>query len=198
MKTPSIAGLLILLSFPIVAAGQTAETLVLFDPLVPETPESIVFDRFDNAYISLAQTGEIRKVAPDGTQTSVAFLPIDAPCGPQPTVAIEIEPDRTAGAARVHATLPAGLGCDEFAFDVHGSIYCTTDPTNVVIRLDPDGTSEILLTAADGLDGPTSAAFGRRGQNRKNLHVTNAAFPIFTTTFRPSLMRLRLDVVGAP
>jgi len=308
---------LIALASASLAAAQGAETLVLFDPAVPETPESIVFDRFDNAYITLALTGEIRRVAPDGTQTSVAFMPIDAPCGPQPTVAlglaidrqdqlyvaisacdpanqglwgvdketgaiellaqapaatvlngIDVEkgwiyaadtfdgliwrapveggtleiwadgpllkrppgavfpgpnglevfrrevyvansstgdivaipfnPDGSAGEARVHTTLPPGLGCDEFAFDVKGAIYCTTDPTNIVIRLDPDGTSEILLTAADDLDGPTSVAFGRRGQNRKNLYVTNAAFPIFTTTFRPSLMRLRLDVPGAP
>ena len=89
-------------------------------------------------------------------------------------------------------------GCDEFAFDVRGSIYCTTDPFNTVVRLDPDGTTEILLTADDLLDGPTSAAFGRHGTNRKNLYITNAAFPIFTTTFRPSLMRLRLNVPGAP
>ena len=43
----------------------TVETLLLFDPLLLETPESIVFDRSDNAYISLAFRGEIRKVAPD-------------------------------------------------------------------------------------------------------------------------------------
>ncbi len=77
-------------------------------------------------------------------------------------------------------------------------VYCTTDPTNTLVRLDPDGTNEILLAAADGLDGPTSATFGRRGRNRKNLYITNAAFPFYTTTFRPSLMRLRLRIPGAP
>ena len=113
-------------------------------------------------------------------------------------VAFPIRPDGSAGTARVHATLPGGQGCDEFAFDVRGSIYCTTDPFNTVVRLDPDGTTEILLTADDLLDGPTSVAFGRRGTNRKNLYITNAAFPMFTTTFRPSLMRVRLGVPGAP
>jgi hypothetical protein len=67
-----------------------------------------------------------------------------------------------------------------------------------VVRLDPDGTVEVLLTAADGVDGSTSATFGRHGRNRKNLYITNAAFPFFTTAFTPSLMRLRLDVPGAP
>ncbi|NJL28737.1 MAG: SMP-30/gluconolactonase/LRE family protein [Thermoanaerobaculia bacterium] len=318
-RSTSIARLLLAVSLTLAVPGfgQGAQTLILFDPSVPETPESIVFDRHDNAYVTLALTGEIRKIAPDFSQTSLAFLPIDAPCGPQPVVAlglaldrhdrlyvavsscnaanqgiwrvdtetgamvqiaqapsatvlngidvhngwiyaadtfdglvwrapieggnleiwaddpllerppaapfpgpngleifrgevyvansstgniiaIPFEPSGAAGTARVHATLPVPQGCDEFVFDVHGSLYCTTDPFNTVVRLDPDGGTEILLTQTDGLDGPTSAAFGRRGQNRKNLYITNAAFPMFSTTFRPSLMRLRLHVPGAP
>ena len=307
---------------PIVASQAGAETLVLFDFAASETPESIVFDRRDNAYISLANTGEVVKVDEDVNVHPLAQLPIGAPCAvPQPTVALGLAFDQretlyiaisacdpanhgiwtidkdtgaiellanvpqanilngidvdgqylyaadtflgfvwripidgssvpeiwaddpllkrppgamfpgpnglkvfrgevyvansstgtivaipigapglggSAGTARVHATLPFPQGCDEFAFDVHGSIYCTTDPFNTIVRLDPDGTTETLLTASDLLDGPTSVAFGRRGTNRKNLYITNAAFPIFTTTFRPSLMRLRLDVPGAP
>lgn len=304
---------------PAVQADPWVETLILFDPTVPETPESIRFDRFDNAYVTLALTGEIRKVAWTGTQSSLAFLPIGAPCGglfPPPAalgltfdqwdrlyvavyacdpsqsgiwrvdprhgaskliasapsssilngidahrgfiyaadtaagvvwrvpvtggdlelwaddpllvpppgtgapgpngirvfrrevyvavsgagnvVAIPIEYGGAAGEARVHATLPPGQGCDEFAIDLLGRIYCTTDPANTLVRLDRDGTATVLLTAADGLDGPTSATFGRRGRNRRNLYLTNAAFPFYSTTFRPSLMRLRLRVPGAP
>lgn len=303
---------------PLAATGHgEVETLLLFDSSVPETPESIIFDRHDNAYITLAMTGEIRKVSRHGFQSSLAFLPIGAPCGDQATVALGLAMDKrdrlyvaiaacdpanqgvwrvdtrtgaselvanvpsqtvpngidvhkgfiyiadtfgglvwraptSGGAAEiwadhpllqrpqgavfpgpnglryfrgkiyvanstahtivaiplehegmpgepfVAATLPDGQGCDEFAFDVLGRIYCTTDPSNTVVRLDPDGSSEIILTADDSLDGPTSAAFGRRGPNRFNLYITNAAFPIFTNTFRPSLMRLRLPVPGAP
>ncbi len=306
----------LILGQPILA--EEAETLILFDPTPPpETPESIVFDRHDNAYITLSTTGEIRKIAPDFSQSSLAFMPIGAPCGMAPTLAlglaidifdrlyvavtacdpsntgiwkvdtddgsielianapsatiwngidvhrgfiyaadtfdglvwriplhggspeiwaddpllkrppgavfpgpnglqffrgkifvansstgtivgIPIRPNGTAGQAFVKATLPFPQGCDEFTFDLFGRIYCTTDPFNTIVRLDPDGSSEILLTADDLLDGPTSVAFGRRGQNRRNLYITNAAFPIFTTTFRPSLMRLRVDIPGAP
>lgn len=305
-----------LLSVPAVFA-QDAETLVLFNAAAFETPESIVFDRHDNAYVGLALTGEIRKRTPDGVLSSLAFLPTDGPCPPLPAVALglaidlqdrlfiavsscnpqnqgvfevdtetgayalvasapsttvwngidvvgdhiyaadtfdgliwrmpknggtaeiwaddpllkrppgaffpgpngirhfrseiyvansatghivalDIEPSGAAGEARIAATLPVPQGCDEFVFDVHGSIYCTTDPFNTVVRLDPDGSTEILLDGSDLLDGPTSCAFGRRGENRKNLYITNAAFPQFTTMFRPSLMRLRLDVPGAP
>ena len=303
-------------SLPIIAQSP-AQTLVLFDAAANETPESIVFDRHDNAYITLSNLGEIRKVTPDLHQSTVAVMPLGAPCGPVPTVALGLAMDLrdelyvavtacdpansglwhvdkdngaitllanspsgtvlngidvyrgwiyaadtfdglvwrapvnggtlelwaddpllkrppgalfpgpnglrffrrkiyvansstgtivaiplqhggSAGQAYVHATLPVPQGCDEFAFDVRGSIYCTTDPFNTIVRLDPDGGTEILLTGADLLDGPTSVAFGRRGTNRRNLYITNAAFPQFTTTFRPSLMVLPLTVPGAP
>jgi len=277
-------------------------------------------DRHGNAYVSLALTGEIRKIAPDGTQTTLAFLPTRpdvVPCGnafglaimgsltldhqgnayvsvnscdpaklgvwkvtpqgatsqvaalpygaapngiayhdgwlyvadtllgqvwrvhsdgasapevwsndalltplflplvPGPNglqvfrdevyvavsdrahvVAIPIRADGSAGAARVHAS---GVGLDDFAFDVHGNLYGTTDPFNTVVRISPDGTQTVLLTAADGLDGPTSTAFGV-GRDGKSLYITNAAFPFFPgpTPRRPSLLRLDLGVPGQP
>ena len=73
----------------------TLETLILFDQAAGETPESIVFDRSDNAYISLAFRGEIRKVAPGYTQaTPLAFLPIRI-CDPSiPAVTLGLAIDR--------------------------------------------------------------------------------------------------------
>jgi len=310
-------GLLMIL--PLSARAQSAETLVLFDAAKLETPENLAFDRHGNLYISLALTGEIRKITPEGVQSTFAQLPIGAPLTPcggfiglLGGIAIDnrgnlyvsaalcdlgnrgiwkITPDGQAailahlpgdalpngitlhhdrlyvadsalgrvwtvpvdggtpsvwiqdnllftapgspfpgangikvyhgevyvavsgtgtivaipflhndlpGAPRIHAHLPAPQGCDDFAFDVHGSLYCTTDPFLTVIRVDPDGSSEILLTAADGLDGPTATAFGVHGQDRFNLYITNGAFPFFSVAHRPSLMRLRLDVPGAP
>jgi sugar lactone lactonase YvrE len=300
-------------------AHPAAETVALFDAAKLETPENLAFDRAGNLYISLALTGEIRKITPAGVQSTFAQLPIGAPltpcggfvgllgglaldnrdnlyvsaaiCAPENrgiwkitpdghatvlahlpaealpngitlhhdrlyvadsalgrvwTVPVEggaatvwIQDDRLfappgspfpgangikvfhgevyvavsgagtivaipflhhdlAGAPRIHAHLPAPQGCDDFAFDVHGSLYCTTDPFLTLIRVDPDGSSEILLTAADGLDGPTASAFGVHGQDRFNLYITNGAFPFFSVAHRPSLMRLRLDVQGAP
>jgi sugar lactone lactonase YvrE len=313
-------------SFPLFAhppdAGSVA-TVILFNPAALETPESIAIDRKGNTYVSLALTGEIRKIAANGTQSTLAVLPIGPPltiCGPffnavtgitldllernlyvsvvscdlasrgvwrvdpktgeaeilatlplesipngiavrrgqvyvadssQPRiwrvpvgggvaevwlespllagvlapgmplpganglqifrneiyvsnssqetiVAIPFEPHDDPGTPRIHATLPTGVGCDDFAFDVHGSLYCGTDPTGLLVRVDPDGSSEILLTAADGLDGPTVAAFGKVGADRFNLYITNGAFPFFSTAHRPSLMRLHLGVIGAP
>ena len=298
----------------------TLETLALFNPAQLETPESVVLDHAGNLFLSLALTGEIRKIAPNGAQSTLAFLPIGPPltpcfgffaiqgalvvdgssgdlfvsvasCDPAnrgiwrvtqggatslvanlPTaalpngialfhdqvyvadsaepriwrapkeggaaevwiddpllaappgspfpganglqvfrhdlyvsvsatgqiVAIPFDHGDDAGTPRVHAQLPPPLGCDDFAFDVHGALYCGTDPFNRLVKVSPDGTSEVLLTVDDGLDGPTSVAFGVHGNDRKNLYIANAAFPFFTTTFRPSLMRYRLGVVGAP
>lgn len=293
-------------------------TVVLFNPVQLEAPESIAISPSGDIFISLALTGEIRRIAPDGTQSTMAVLPIGPPltlCGPffnavtgitldphgdlfvsvvscelehrgiwkvsqdgsaeilatlplasipngiavhhgwvyvadssQPFVwrvpveggeaevwldspllastvpglpganglqvfrgevyvsnstqgtilAIPFEPDGSAGTPRIHGVMPEGTGGDDFAFDVHGSLYCTTDPTNLLVRMDPDGSTHILLTAADGLDGPTSATFGRTGADRFNLYINNGAFPFFSTTHRPSLMRLHLEVPGAP
>ena len=102
-----------------------------------------------------------------------------------------------AGEPRVHAQLP--FGCDDFAFDVTGAIYCTTDPFNTVLKISPDGqTVETFLEAGDGLDNPTAAAFGRRGGDRFNLYITNGASPAFSVTNNPSLIRVTTDVPGQP
>lgn len=314
--------LAIMLCFVFAAGAAAADlsTVTLFNPAAFEAPESVQFDRHGNAYLSLALTGEVRKVAPDGAQTTLAFLPIRPdvqPCGnafglaimgslaldhqgnvyasvnscdpaqlgvwkvtpagtaslvahlpqgaapngiayhdgwlyvadtllgqvwrihsdgtgapevwsndslltplflpliPGPNglqvfrgevyvavsdrahvVAIPIAEDGSAGAARVHAS---GVMLDDFAFDVHGNLYGTTDPFNTLVRVSPDGTQTVLLTAADGLDGPTSAAFGV-GRNSRALYVTNAAFPFFPgpSPRRPSLMRLEVGVPGQP
>ena len=300
-------------------APGTVETLVSFDASQLETPESLVFDQAGNVYISLALTGEIRRIAPDGTQSTFALIPIGAPltpCGgfiailgaltidnqgnlyaaaaacdlanrgiwrispdgqaeiiahlpaealpngitlyhgrlyvadsflgrvwavpveggeaavwledpslltpagsPFPgangikvfrhelyvsnsgagtIVAIPFLRGEDPGAPRIHAILPFPQGCDDFAFDVHGNLYCGSDPFRTLIRVAPDGSSEILLTVADGLDGPTATAFGVRGDDQFNLYITNAAFPFFSETHQPSLMRLHLDAPGAP
>ena len=297
------------------ASAQGVETVALFNPAAFETPESVQIDRRGNTYISMALTGEIRKIEPNGTQSSLAFLPIRPdvqPCGnslgvpimggialdhqgnvyaslnscnlpdlgvwkvtrqgqasllarlpanaapngiayhegwlyvadtvlglvwrihsdgartadplltpvplpltPGPNglqvfrdevyvavsdrahiVAIPILDGGAAGTGRVHVS---GIALDDFAFDVNGNLYGTTDPFNTLARVAPDGTVITLLTTSDGLDGPTAAAFGV-GADRKNLYITNAAFPFFPgpNPRRPSLMRLNVGIPGKP
>ncbi len=294
-----------------------AETVVLFDPQALETPESIVFDSLDNAYITLALTGQVVRVSQDGRLTLVTELPIGAPCGSVPTLAaglavddndrlfaavsacdpansgiweidtgtgehwlVAVAPSSVAilngldvhgdylyaadslaglvwrvstsggsfevwvddpllkirpgspfpgpnglqyyrgsvyvansstgaivrlpignhgssGEATVHVSA-FPLGCDEFTFDVLGRIYCATGPFNKVLRLTPGDVPSTVLDAGDLLDVPTSVAFGRRGRNKRFLYIANAAFPFATQQFRPSLMRLPVDIPGDP
>jgi sugar lactone lactonase YvrE len=110
-------------------------------------------------------------------------------------LAAKIRDDGSAGPVRVHA---AGIGCDDFAFDVLGNLYATTDPFNTMVRVAPDGSMQVLLTAADGLDGPSSAAFGRTAGDHTTLYVNNAAFPFFSTTHSPKLLRLDIGIPGQP
>lgn len=302
-------------------AGPQAETLVVFDTRAKQNPESIVFDRHGNGYVSMAFSGEILKVKADLSQSVIARMPLGEKCGerepvvlgiamdPQdllyvavtscdPTnhgiwqlnpvtgvkrlavsmphdsvingidihngyifaadtfkgliwrasveggeatiwldhrllkrpagcnprypgpnglrfferqwvpeiyvavsatgniVAIPIKPDGSAGEPRVHVTLPKGLGGDEFTFDAAGRMYVTTDPGNVVLRVNLDGTCDELLTVSDGLDGPTSIVFGRTPGDYGRLYITNGAFPFFSKKPRPSLMRLPVDTPG--
>ena len=111
-------------------------------------------------------------------------------------IAISMAGDGLPGGVREHAVLP--FGGDDFAIDAQGNLWMTTDPANRLLRVAPDGSTQIVLGPGDLLDGPTDAAFGRRGDNRFDLYISNAAFPFFTTMNRPSLMRLRVDVPGAP
>lgn len=111
-------------------------------------------------------------------------------------VAVPIKLNGRAGTPRVHADLP--YGCDDFAFDLLGNIYATTDPSNRLLFVDRHGDTDIIFDADDLLDGPTGAAFGRKGLDRFNLYVTNAAFPFFSVLNRPSLMRSTRLIPGAP
>src|SRR5438128_5125123 len=59
-----------LLCIAVYAASVTP--VVTFTP--PDRPESIAIDKTGNAYMSMFQTGEVRKIAPDGTQSTLAVL----------------------------------------------------------------------------------------------------------------------------
>src|SRR5262249_43337575 len=60
-------------------AGGAVQPLANFDASKLEAPESIAIDVEGNISTSLVLTGEIRKIAPDGTQTTPALLPIGPP-----------------------------------------------------------------------------------------------------------------------
>ncbi|HEY5866530.1 MAG TPA: hypothetical protein VI542_13435, partial [Candidatus Tectomicrobia bacterium] len=110
-------------------------------------------------------------------------------------VAIPINWDGSSGPVRVHAM----AGLDDFAFDKEGNMYAGTNASNMFLLITPAGVVHTLLTLADGLDGPTSAAFGVKN-NKKWVYIANGAFPPFQgqTPRRPSIMRLYIGTNGEP
>lgn len=114
----------------------------------------------------------------------------------QTLLAIPLGPHDSPGLPYVLHDVPPG--CDDFALDVRGSVYCTTNPFQTVIRIDPDGTQEVVFTAEDGLDGPTAATFGRQG-DLHTLYIVNAAFPFFPGTGHgPSVLQAQMPFPGYP
>jgi sugar lactone lactonase YvrE len=102
------------------------------------------------------------------------------------------------GSGAEHVTPASFPGCDDFAFDLLGRIYCTTDPFETVELIHHDGSVDVIWDAEDGLDGPTSAMFGR-GTDSTTLYISNAAFPFFPTTGNgPSVLKAQVGIPGYP
>ncbi|MFD0260975.1 SMP-30/gluconolactonase/LRE family protein [Kitasatospora indigofera] len=84
---------------------------------------------------------------------------------------IPVRQDGTAGPVGTRA---AGLaGIDDFTFtDAHeDTVLAALNSADQVVRLAPDGSRSVVLTAADGLTSPTSVAV-----HRGTVLVTSAAF----------------------
>ncbi|MET7465096.1 hypothetical protein [Nonomuraea sp. NPDC005501] len=99
---------------------------------------------------------------------------------------VDIQDGRPGRVTEVHANIPV----DDLAFDAAGTLYLAVHPENTVRRIAPDGTTTVLATADDGLDGPTAIAVVEDG-----LLVTNLG--MLGTRHTPSLLRLTMEV-GAP
>jgi sugar lactone lactonase YvrE len=111
-------------------------TTVSFDPSASENPESLVVDRQGSIYVSLARRGEVRKIAPDGTQSALATLPVGS--GTVNGLAID-------GRQNIYAALASGVA------ETHG-----------VWRIATDGsTSRVAALPVES--GPNGMTFDRRG-----------------------------------
>jgi sugar lactone lactonase YvrE len=92
---------------------------------------------------------------------------------------IPFGPGGESGHVRIRASDLTGI--DDFAFTGHGDeILAALNGPDTVVRVRRDGTSSTVLTAADGLQNPTSVAL-RRG----TLYVLSAAY---TTSTDPNLL----------
>lgn len=98
------------------------------------------------------------------------------------------------GAPNLFATTP--VGCDDFAFDLLGNLYCSSF-FDQVIRVKPNGTSEVVIQGGS-LDGPTSVAFGRTWGDFLDIYVSSASFLGFSAQNVPKLERYRVGLPGTP
>ena len=166
-----------------VAAQASATLTPALTMSAPNLPESIAFDHRGNMYLGIPFTNRVVKVAPDGTQSTVATLPGLNPLGVRLDNAGNVfvavvgsgvwEVPAAGGAARQLASGP-GLW-NGLAFDHRGNLFVSESGGGAVWRLATDGTftkwsgSPLLKgTAAPGPCGlvhPAVPSFGLIGAN---------------------------------
>lgn len=113
-------------------------------------------------------------------------------------VTVSILPDGSAGTAELLVQSP-GLVVDGIALDVHGNVYVANPVPSSIVRVGSDGSLTTLATDADGLDGPTSVAFGTGGGDRQSLYVVNFSIALGTPLGAgPSVMKVDVGQPGLP
>jgi hypothetical protein len=82
-----------------------------------------------------------------------------------------VEPDGSAGAITLYAQNADLTNADGLAFDVNGNLYVVSSVgADKLVRVAPDGATEVLARAADGLD--YSASLAAR-LDRKSVYIAN-------------------------
>lgn len=123
------------------------ETVVLYDPAIGELPEGIAVDKVGNLFVTLAPLGQIRKIAPDGSESVFATL--------DPFI-----------------TFPA-VGAIGLAVDAPGNVYAClmsgNPETHGVWRISRDGYTQNRLPGTEQILFPNALAFDKVG----NLYVTD-------------------------
>jgi sugar lactone lactonase YvrE len=158
------------------AQAAAAGTITL-NPFAHEFPEGIALDQHGNTFVSLAPLGEIREIAADGSQSTVAHLsPPGQGFGPVGLaldgpgdlfVAVATFDPATGGVFEIATSgavtrlpgserigLPNGL-----AFDDRGALYATDTLNGAVWRL-TSGAPATLLVQDPLLAGDGSFGFG--------------------------------------
>jgi sugar lactone lactonase YvrE len=115
-------------------------------------------------------------------------------------VTVPIRPDGSPGEPTAYASGSALVGSDGIAFDVHGDLYVANFLQSTVVRIGRDGSIATLATAADGLDNPSSIAFGTGRGHRQTLYVANFALipNVSGAPPAPGVVGLDVGVPGRP
>lgn len=111
-------------------------------------------------------------------------------------VRIPIDDDGLADDAAVILEDEVLDGADGIALDVHGDIYVAVNKQDLLVRVSGEGDFvEVLADADDGLDFPSTVAFGQGPAGKKNLYISN--FALFSgPTGNAGLLVAKIDVPG--
>ncbi len=160
-----------------IAAGRV-KLVKAFDPTLAEFPEGIAIDKQGNIFVSLTVPGQVRRIAPDGSETTLhqfgpgampAGLAVDAP-GNLYVCVIVLPPDPTSdqGVWRISPAgdvkrLPGSENvqfANALTFDHRGNLYVTTSyifgswpPQGAIWRIPRGGAAEPWLVDVELLGG---------------------------------------------
>ncbi|MCP5098371.1 MAG: hypothetical protein GY943_22710 [Chloroflexi bacterium] len=165
---------LILLVLPSLTSASSHITWVReFDPAMNEFTEGIATDRQGNIYVSMLFLGQVRKIAPDGTETVLHEFPGAFVVGLQTDLGGNVyacvfspwDPDMQ-GPWRINhqgeATQIPGMAnnCNAIAFDWQGTMYVTESnvpgsdpPAGAIWRMPRGGELELWLSDSELLGG---------------------------------------------
>lgn len=193
-------------------------------------PNSVAFDHRGNMYVTDTIAGAVWRVPRGGTAEPWLIDPLlqgngsagfGFPIGANgigirantvyvgvtelgTVVTVPILPDGSAGVADVYADV--GTPVDGIALDVRGNVYIAAPLANAVLRVNAaDGSIDTLASMADGMDAPTSVAFGTSHGERRSLYVVNFSVavrppgdPNYPATPNPALLKFDAGVPGLP
>src|SRR5262245_54862740 len=145
------------------ASAAEVETIALFDSAAAERPESLQVDRHGHIYVSLSPRGEIRKIAPDGTQSTLAVLPLHQ----------EVQPcENSAGSA----------GSTGIALDHQRNVYVGVRSCSAadlgIWKVTPDGQQSLLANLPGDLFPPGSARPNGIAYHDGWLYVADSALAL--------------------
>jgi DNA-binding beta-propeller fold protein YncE len=191
-----------------------SELAVPMDPAVIPVPNSLIFDDRGNLYVTESYTGTIWKVA-RGEHVATPWLTHElltpGPGGQfgangiiyKDNTLIVVSTDRglllkvplnrdgSPGEVTVFAQLldPLGvtLGPDGLAFGPDGAVYATCAYAGQFVRVEDDGTWEVVLD--QDLGYPTGAAFAKTRGERDTVYLANFLSPL---NFGPSVVKVDL------
>jgi sugar lactone lactonase YvrE len=183
-------------------------------------PNSLVFDKQGNLYVTDTTLGAVWKI-PRGGQAEpwlqdellegTGDFGFGIPIGANgivyrkntihvantekgSIVSIPVNKDGSAGTPENLIVDPGLSGADGLALDVHGDIYVVRVIGDELVRINMDNATLNVL-ASDGLDSPASLAFGTGKGNRQSVFIANFAL---ISNANPGVVKVDVGVAGLP